>query len=92
MSRTRSRLVQAAATALRALFQAPRQRPRLPGHCRAYPRLESLEERTAPAVFSPTSFVDDVTPDTLRGAIRAALWVHGKSPGLYDMQDVLGLK
>ena len=27
-----------------------------------------------------------------RGAIRAALWVHGKPAGLYDMQDVLGLK
>ncbi|RMD58268.1 MAG: 4-hydroxy-tetrahydrodipicolinate reductase, partial [Nitrospirae bacterium] len=27
-----------------------------------------------------------------RGAIRAAEWVYGKSPGLYDMMDVLGLK
>ncbi len=27
-----------------------------------------------------------------RGAIRAAKWVVGKPPGLYDMQDVLGLK
>ncbi len=27
-----------------------------------------------------------------RGALRAAIWVHGKSAGLYDMQDVLGLK
>ena len=27
-----------------------------------------------------------------RGAVRAARWVVGKSPGLYDMQDVLGLK
>ncbi|NIR25570.1 MAG: 4-hydroxy-tetrahydrodipicolinate reductase, partial [Gammaproteobacteria bacterium] len=27
-----------------------------------------------------------------RGALRAALWLHGKSAGLYDMQDVLGLK
>jgi 4-hydroxy-tetrahydrodipicolinate reductase len=26
-----------------------------------------------------------------RGAIRAARWVYGKAPGLYDMQDVLGL-
>ncbi len=26
------------------------------------------------------------------GAIRAAKWVVGKNPGLYDMQDVLGLK
>jgi 4-hydroxy-tetrahydrodipicolinate reductase len=25
------------------------------------------------------------------GALRAALWVVGKSPGLYSMQDVLGL-
>lgn len=25
------------------------------------------------------------------GALRAALWVHGKTPGLYDMQHVLGL-
>ncbi|MBW6485680.1 MAG: 4-hydroxy-tetrahydrodipicolinate reductase [Syntrophobacterales bacterium] len=27
-----------------------------------------------------------------RGAIRAALWVVGRPNGLYDMQDVLGLK
>ncbi len=27
-----------------------------------------------------------------RGAIRAAFWVVDKRPGLYDMQDVLGLK
>jgi len=27
-----------------------------------------------------------------RGAVRAANWVVGKKPGLYDMQDVLGLK
>jgi 4-hydroxy-tetrahydrodipicolinate reductase len=27
-----------------------------------------------------------------RGALRAALWAHGRPPGLYDMQDVLGLK
>ncbi|MCE5312885.1 MAG: 4-hydroxy-tetrahydrodipicolinate reductase [Nitrospiraceae bacterium] len=27
-----------------------------------------------------------------RGALRAALWIVGKKPGLYDMQDVLGLK
>ena len=26
-----------------------------------------------------------------RGALRAALWVCGKPPGLYSMQDVLGL-
>jgi len=26
------------------------------------------------------------------GAVRAALWLEGKPPGLYDMQDVLGLK
>ncbi len=26
------------------------------------------------------------------GAVRGALWVVGKEPGLYDMQDVLGLK
>jgi len=26
------------------------------------------------------------------GALRAARWVVGKSPGLYDMLDVLGLK
>jgi len=26
------------------------------------------------------------------GALRAALWVVGQKPGLYDMQDVLGLK
>lgn len=27
-----------------------------------------------------------------RGALKAASWIHGKIPGLYDMQDVLGLK
>ncbi len=27
-----------------------------------------------------------------RGAIRAAIWAHGKRPGLYDMRDVLGLR
>ena len=27
-----------------------------------------------------------------RGAVRAALWVVGRPPGVYDMQDVLGLK
>ena len=26
-----------------------------------------------------------------RGAIKAALWAHGKKPGLYSMRDVLGL-
>jgi 4-hydroxy-tetrahydrodipicolinate reductase len=25
------------------------------------------------------------------GALRAALWAHGRAPGVYDMQDVLGL-
>jgi len=25
------------------------------------------------------------------GAVRAALWAHGKPPGLYGMRDVLGL-
>jgi 4-hydroxy-tetrahydrodipicolinate reductase len=31
--------------------------------------------------------------DTLaRGALKAAAWLSGKKPGLYDMQDVLGLK
>lgn len=28
----------------------------------------------------------------VRGAIRAARWIAGKPPGLYDMTDVLGLK
>lgn len=27
-----------------------------------------------------------------RGSVRAAKWVVGKTPGLYDMQDVLGLR
>ncbi len=27
-----------------------------------------------------------------RGAVKAALWIVGRAPGLYDMQDVLGLK
>jgi 4-hydroxy-tetrahydrodipicolinate reductase len=27
-----------------------------------------------------------------RGAVRAAVWLGKQQPGLYDMQDVLGLK
>lgn len=27
-----------------------------------------------------------------RGAVRAALWLHGRAPGLFDMRDVLGLR
>lgn len=27
-----------------------------------------------------------------RGAIRAALWIGARAPGLYDMQDVLGIR
>ncbi|MGA9652691.1 MAG: dihydrodipicolinate reductase C-terminal domain-containing protein, partial [Polyangia bacterium] len=27
-----------------------------------------------------------------RGAVRAALWLHGRPPGLFDMRAVLGLK
>ncbi|MDD2892364.1 MAG: 4-hydroxy-tetrahydrodipicolinate reductase [Halothiobacillaceae bacterium] len=27
-----------------------------------------------------------------RGALQAALWLKGREPGLYDMQDVLGLR
>ena len=27
-----------------------------------------------------------------QGAMRAARWLEGKAPGLYDMQDVLGLR
>ncbi|HEX4944262.1 MAG TPA: dihydrodipicolinate reductase C-terminal domain-containing protein, partial [Usitatibacteraceae bacterium] len=27
-----------------------------------------------------------------QGAIRAAKWVSGRAPGLYDMDDVLGLR
>ncbi len=26
-----------------------------------------------------------------KGAVRSALWLHKRLPGLYDMQDVLGL-
>ena len=26
------------------------------------------------------------------GAVRAARWIVGRPPGLYDMQDVLGLR
>ena len=26
------------------------------------------------------------------GAVKAAVWLHDKQNGLYDMQDVLGLK
>jgi 4-hydroxy-tetrahydrodipicolinate reductase len=31
--------------------------------------------------------------DTIaKGALRAARWAQGQKPGLYDIQDVLGLK
>jgi 4-hydroxy-tetrahydrodipicolinate reductase len=26
-----------------------------------------------------------------RGAVKAAMWGHGRKPGLYSMMDVLGL-
>jgi len=26
-----------------------------------------------------------------RGAVKAAMWAHGRKPGLYSMADVLGL-
>ena len=26
-----------------------------------------------------------------QGAVKAALWAHGKKPGFYSMADVLGL-
>ena len=26
------------------------------------------------------------------GAVRAALWLNDRAPGLYDMRDVLGLR
>lgn len=41
-------------------------------------RLELTHRATSRAIFA-------------RGAVRAALWAHGKPPGLYDMKDVLGL-
>lgn len=40
-------------------------------------RLELVHRATDRAIFA-------------RGALRAASWVHGKAPGLYDMADVLG--
>jgi 4-hydroxy-tetrahydrodipicolinate reductase len=27
-----------------------------------------------------------------KGAVRAALWLAGRGPGLFDMRDVLGLR
>ena len=27
-----------------------------------------------------------------KGAVRAAAWLAGRKPGLFDMQDVLGLR
>ena len=27
-----------------------------------------------------------------KGAVRAALWLEGREPGLFDMQDVLDLR
>jgi 4-hydroxy-tetrahydrodipicolinate reductase len=27
-----------------------------------------------------------------KGAVRAAVWLHDKHSGLFDMRDVLGLK
>jgi len=31
-------------------------------------------------------------PPFANGALRAAQWVVGQKPGIYDMQDVLGLR
>ncbi|MFM9090263.1 MAG: 4-hydroxy-tetrahydrodipicolinate reductase, partial [Verrucomicrobiota bacterium] len=42
-------------------------------------RLELVHKASDRAIFA-------------RGAIRAARWVVAQPPGLYDMQDVLGLK
>jgi 4-hydroxy-tetrahydrodipicolinate reductase len=42
-------------------------------------RLELTHKATDRAIFA-------------RGALRAAAWVAGQPPGVYDMQDVLGLK
>ncbi|HVT71575.1 MAG TPA: 4-hydroxy-tetrahydrodipicolinate reductase [Lacunisphaera sp.] len=42
-------------------------------------RLELVHKASDRAIFA-------------RGALRAAHWVANRSPGLYDMQDVLGLK
>ena len=42
-------------------------------------RLELVHKASDRAIFA-------------RGALRAAQWVAGQKPGVYDMQDVLGLK
>jgi len=41
-------------------------------------RIELTHKATDRAIFA-------------RGALTAALWLHGKPPGLYSMADVLGL-
>ena len=71
MSRLHSRVAQAASSTIRAVFQSLREQPR---RSRLRPRLglEALEDRTVPAAFSPTSFADDFSVNTLRGAIVAA--------------------
>ena len=42
-------------------------------------RIELVHRATDRAIFA-------------RGALRAALWARGKTPGLYSMKDVLGLR
>ena len=39
---------------------------------RVLPRLEALEDRTLPSVFTPTTFADGAGPGTLRNAVLQA--------------------
>ena len=52
------------------------------------------EESLAQAVQPGVVFVDRAAGCRRGriGAVRAALWLQDQPPGLYDMQDVLGLK
>ena len=49
---------------------------------------------SSPATASASSLPTTPRTATLfaRGALKAALWAHGRKPGLYSMADVLGLK
>src|SRR5262249_53180940 len=59
------------------------------------PRLETLEDRTAPAVLTPTIFTDGTQPGTLRAAVSEANTNNQDNtivlaPGTYTLSPSLG--
>ena len=54
--------------------------------------LAVTDKFTGEVAFHTALATPDVIDEAIAGAVRAALWLQDKPPGLYDMQDVLGLK